>query len=57
MNIKSMRSDYIYQKVAQASPEEKLELFRNEMMAPMTRYLSDDRTGAVGDEPLQEEET
>ncbi|WP_442950275.1 hypothetical protein [Paenibacillus sp. E194] len=45
MNIKSMRLDYIYQKVAQASPEEKLELFRNEMMAPMTRCLSDGRTG------------
>ncbi len=31
MNIKSLRSDHIYQKVAQASPEEKLELFRNEL--------------------------
>ncbi|MDQ0655993.1 DUF2268 domain-containing protein [Paenibacillus sp. W2I17] len=37
MNIKSLRSDHIYQKVAQASPEEKLELFRNEMMAPFMK--------------------
>lgn len=37
MNIKSLRSDHIYQKVAQASPEEKLELFRNEMMAPFRK--------------------
>ncbi|WP_127592915.1 DUF2268 domain-containing protein [Paenibacillus lautus] len=37
MKIKSLRSDHIYQKVAQASPEEKLELFRNEMMAPFKK--------------------
>lgn len=37
MNIKTLRSDHIYQKVAQASPEEKLELFRNEMMAPFMK--------------------
>lgn len=37
MNIKSLRSDHIYQKVAQAPPEEKLELFRNEMMAPFRK--------------------
>jgi len=37
MNIKTLRSDQIYQKVAQASPEEKLELFRNEMMAPFMK--------------------
>lgn len=34
MNITTLRSDRIYQKVAQAAPEDKLELFRNEMMAP-----------------------
>lgn len=37
MNIKTLRSDHIYQKVAQALPEDKLELFRNEMMAPFRR--------------------
>ncbi|WP_422661250.1 DUF2268 domain-containing protein [Paenibacillus sp. EC2-1] len=39
MNIQSLRSDHIYQKVAEASPEEKLELFRNEMMAPFMKQL------------------
>jgi uncharacterized protein YjaZ len=37
MNIRTLRSDHIYQKVAQASPEEKVELFRNEMMAPFMK--------------------
>lgn len=37
MNIQTLRSDRIYQKVAQAPPEEKLELFRNEMMAPFMK--------------------
>lgn len=37
MNIRTLRSDHIYQKVAQASPEEKLELFRNEMLAPFMK--------------------
>lgn len=37
MNIKTLRSDQIYQKVAQASPEEKVELFRNELMAPFMK--------------------
>ncbi|MCM3494147.1 DUF2268 domain-containing protein [Paenibacillus lactis] len=37
MNITALRSDQIYQKVAQAPPEEKLELFRNEMMAPFIK--------------------
>lgn len=37
MNIRTLRSDHIYLKVAQASPEEKLELFRNEMMAPFMK--------------------
>lgn len=37
MNIRTLRSDRIYQKVAQVSPEEKLELFRNEMMAPFKK--------------------
>ncbi|MET3544712.1 uncharacterized protein YjaZ [Paenibacillus favisporus] len=37
MNIKTLRSDRIYQKVAQALPEDKLELFRNEMMAPFMK--------------------
>ncbi|MFS0722408.1 DUF2268 domain-containing protein [Paenibacillus sp. 1P07SE] len=34
MNITTLRSDHIYRKVAQASPEEKVEVFRNEMLAP-----------------------
>lgn len=37
MNIKTLRSDSIYRKVAEASPEDKLELFRNEMMAPFMK--------------------
>lgn len=37
MNIKSLRSDKIYQKVAQALPEEKVELFRQEMLAPFMK--------------------
>lgn len=37
MYIKTLRSDQIYQKVAQALPEEKTELFRNEMMAPFMK--------------------
>ncbi|HAF97905.1 DUF2268 domain-containing protein [Paenibacillus lactis] len=37
MNIQTLRSDKIYQKVAQAPPEEKLELFRNEIMAPFMK--------------------
>lgn len=37
MNIRTLRSDHIYQKVAQASSEEKVELFRNEMMAPFMK--------------------
>ncbi|WFB55765.1 DUF2268 domain-containing protein [Paenibacillus sp. BR1-192] len=37
MKIQSLRSDHIYQKVAQARPEEKLELFRSEMMAPFMK--------------------
>ncbi len=37
MNIKTLRSDHIYRKVAQASPEDKLELFRNGMMAPFMK--------------------
>lgn len=37
MNIRTLRSDHIYQKVALASPEEKVELFRNEMMAPFMK--------------------
>ena len=37
MNIQSLRSDQIYRKVAQASPEEKTELFRNEMLAPFMK--------------------
>ncbi|PAK55718.1 DUF2268 domain-containing protein [Paenibacillus sp. 7541] len=37
MNIQTLRSDLIYQKVAQAPPEEKLELFRNEMLAPFMK--------------------
>jgi uncharacterized protein YjaZ len=34
MNITTLRSDHIYRKVAEAAPEDKLELFRNEMMGP-----------------------
>lgn len=37
MKIKTLRSDAIYRKVAEASPEDKLELFRNEMMAPFMK--------------------
>lgn len=37
MNIVTLRSDRIYHKVAEASPEEKLELFRNELMAPFMK--------------------
>jgi len=37
MKIKALRSDHIYKKVLQASPEEKLELFRSEMMAPFMK--------------------
>lgn len=37
MHIKTLRSDYIYQKVAQTAPEEKLEIFRSEMMAPFMK--------------------
>lgn len=37
MNIRTLRSDQIYHKVAQAAPEGKLELFRNEMMAPFMK--------------------
>lgn len=34
MNIKSLRSDKIYRKILQASKEEKVELYRQEMLAP-----------------------
>ncbi|GIP19183.1 hypothetical protein J40TS1_48250 [Paenibacillus montaniterrae] len=37
MIIKALRSDRIYRKVALASPEDKLELFRNDMMAPFMK--------------------
>lgn len=37
MNITTLRSDRIYRQIAQVSPEEKLELFRNEMMAPFMK--------------------
>ncbi|MEN1986092.1 DUF2268 domain-containing protein [Paenibacillus hubeiensis] len=37
MNIKTLRSDHIYQNIIKASPDEKLELFRNEMMAPFMK--------------------
>lgn len=37
MNIRTLRSDRIYQKIAEAPPGEKLELFRNEMMAPFMK--------------------
>ncbi|AIQ21299.1 Zn-dependent protease [Paenibacillus sp. FSL H7-0357] len=37
MNIKSLRSDIIYRKVAQAPQEEKVELFRQEMLAPFMK--------------------
>lgn len=37
MNIQTLRSDRNYQKVALAPPEAKLELFRNEMMAPFMK--------------------
>ena len=34
MNIKSLRSDRIYRKILQAPKEEKVELYRKEMLAP-----------------------
>ncbi|PHB27329.1 Zn-dependent protease [Bacillus pseudomycoides] len=34
MNIKSLRSDKIYRKISQAPKEEKVELYRQEMLAP-----------------------
>ncbi|PEN19317.1 Zn-dependent protease, partial [Bacillus wiedmannii] len=34
MNIKSLRSDKIYRKILQAPKEEKVELYRKEMLAP-----------------------
>ncbi|MFS0838761.1 DUF2268 domain-containing protein [Paenibacillus sp. 1P03SA] len=37
MNIKSLRSDQVYRKVLQAPPQEKVELFRQEMMAPFMK--------------------
>lgn len=37
MNIQTLRSDNIYRKVMQAPQEEKLELFRQEMMAPFMK--------------------
>ncbi|WP_238653150.1 DUF2268 domain-containing protein [Paenibacillus piscarius] len=37
MNITALRSDHIYQQVIQAPPEDKLELFRNEMLAPFMK--------------------
>ncbi|WP_340025924.1 DUF2268 domain-containing protein [Paenibacillus sp. FSL K6-1096] len=37
MKITALRSDHIYQKVIEAPPEDKLELFRNEMLAPFMK--------------------
>lgn len=37
MNIKSLRSDKVYRKVLQAPQEEKVELFRQEMLAPFMK--------------------
>ncbi|UHA73249.1 DUF2268 domain-containing protein [Paenibacillus sp. 481] len=37
MNIQSLRSDQVYRNVLQAPHEEKVELFRQEMMAPFMR--------------------
>ena len=37
MNITALRSDYIYQKVIEAPPEGKRELFRNKMLAPFMK--------------------
>ncbi|MFD0960028.1 DUF2268 domain-containing protein [Paenibacillus chungangensis] len=37
MNIRTLRSDHIYRKVAQAPHEEKVELFRQEMLAPFMK--------------------
>ncbi|WP_020620795.1 DUF2268 domain-containing protein [Paenibacillus daejeonensis] len=34
MNITTLRSDHIYKRVAEAAPEDKVELFRNELLAP-----------------------
>lgn len=51
MNIKSLRSDQIYRKVAQASPEEKAELFRNEMLAPFMSKWNIQQIPFKADEP------
>ncbi len=37
MNIKSLRSDKIYRKVLRAPQEEKVEIFRQEMLAPFMK--------------------
>lgn len=51
MNIKALRSDYIYRKVAKAPLEEKVELFRSEMLAPFMRKWDIQQIPFKADEP------
>ncbi|WP_059053892.1 DUF2268 domain-containing protein [Paenibacillus senegalimassiliensis] len=51
MNIKALRSDYIYRKVAEAPLEEKVELFRSEMLAPFMRKWDIQQIPFKADEP------
>lgn len=51
MNITSLRSDQIYKKVVQAAPEEKLELFRNEMLAPFMKKWKIQQIPFKADDP------
>lgn len=52
MNIKALRSDYIYRKVAEAPPQEKVELFRSEMLAPFMRKWDIQQIPFKSDEPF-----
>lgn len=37
MNITTLRSDHIYKMIAEAASEDKVELFRNELLAPFMK--------------------
>lgn len=52
MNIKALRSDYIYRKVAETPPQEKVELFRSEMLAPFMRKWDIQQIPFKADEPF-----
>ncbi|MFD2114271.1 DUF2268 domain-containing protein [Paenibacillus yanchengensis] len=51
MQITVLRSDHIYRKVAQASATEKVELFRNEMLAPFMKKWQIQQIPFKADEP------